>query len=162
MKINSYPQEQLIGQPPVPSDVIPNPEWGEWFGSDFGLVFRFQNGRKASLFLDSRLSSNNPNDVLKFLEAESTAGYVINCENQEWTIKLEPTFEGQFGVIVYTKSGKAYIYGTGEVEKTGQWKVDLSTLYAGIRNTKKCHVQGGVRGGTGQRTEAQAGVGCDF
>jgi len=159
---NLYPQERLLGQSPVPSDVMPNPEWGKWFGHDFGMIFQFQNGRRASLFLDRRLSSEDPNEVLRVLGAESTIGYVINCENQEWTIKSEPTFEGQFGVIVYTKSGKAYISGGGEIEKTGQWKVDFSTLYPGIRNTKKCHVQGGIRGGTDTRTEVQGGVGCAF
>jgi hypothetical protein len=162
METKPYPVEQLRGESPIPADVIPNPVWGKQFGHEFGIVFRFKNGRKASLFLDSRLSSKDPQEVLQILETESTAGYVINCESQEWVIKTEPTFDGQFGVIVYTKSGKAYISGIGEVKKTGEWTVTFSTLYPGIRNTKKCHAQGGVHGGTGQRTEAQAGVGCDF
>ena len=162
MEIKSYPVEQLNGEFPIPSDVKPSAEWGERFGNEFGLVFKLQNGRRASLFLDKRLSSHDPAEVRQVLETESTAGYVINCENQEWVIKIEPTFEGRFGVIVYTNSGKAYISGVGEIRKTGEWKVDFSTLYPGIRNTKKCHVVGGIRGGTGQQTEAQAGVGCNF
>jgi hypothetical protein len=49
--------------------------------------------------------------------------------------------------------------GTVEVKKNGEWSFSISTLYPGIRNSKKVtgSLQGGAQGGTGQRTEVQGG-----
>jgi hypothetical protein len=156
----SFTAQNLRGQSPVPSEINLDPEWGEQFDHANGVTFKLPGGRFAYLFLDKHLSSSKPHEVVHFLRTESTAGHVINCENQEWILKFEPTTEGKFGLIVYTKAGKAYIAGEGKVGKSGKWRAAFKTLYPGIRNTKRCKVSGGIRGGTGQKTEVQVGVTC--
>ena len=160
MENQPFTVESVIGESPIPSEVKLNKEWGEQFGHNAGVTFRLPHGNLASLFLDKRLGSNDPREVLQVLGHESIGGYVVSCESQEWVVNIEPTAEGKFGLIVYTKTGKAYIAGEGSVEKSGKWQAKFSTLYPGIRNKKRCKVQGGIRGGTGQRTEVQIGVSC--
>jgi hypothetical protein len=152
--------DNLSGESPVPAEVQVNPKWGKEFSHAHGVVFRLAPKATAYLFIHDSLQSDDPKDVNHILGNDSIVGYVLNCEGQEWTIKTEATSEGKFGLIVYTMAGKPYMAGEGQFDASGRWSAKFATLYPGIRNTKPCHLQGGIKGGTGQRTETQIGGTC--
>ena len=154
--------EKVIGEAVVPMTVSLNPEWGQHFSHDNALQFRLAPSMNAYLFLHEHLQSKDPQQVTELLEKDAIVAYILNCEGQEWVIKTESTTEGKFGLIVYTAKGKPYLSGEGQVESSGIWNARFATLYPGIRNTKRCHLQGGIRGGTGQKTEVQVGGTCEF
>ena len=156
----SFTARAVKGKSPVPPAIGLNPDWGEQFDRQHGLVFKLPKGHWAYLFVDKRLSASQSEDVKRRCQAEDVVAHVVNCEKQEWTVRLEPTAPGRFGFIVYTSSGKPYLSGHGSVNSSGKWRASFKTLFPGIRNTKRCHVVGGIRGGTGQRTEAQIGLSC--
>jgi hypothetical protein len=154
--------ENLVGEAPVPLTVKLNPEWDKAISHRNSLQFRLAPGTNASLFLHEHLQSSDPKQVSDLLESDAIIGYVLNCEGQNWTIKTESTSNGEFGVIVYTAAGKPYLFGEANVDSEGNWSANFATLYPGIRNSKKCRLVGGIKGRTGQRTEAQIGGSCSF
>jgi hypothetical protein len=152
--------ESIAGDCPVPTTVRMNAAWGPEFSHATGFALRFAQGVSAHLFLHQGLLSNDPREVIELFKRDAILGYILSCEEQEWTIKGEATFEGHFGFVVHTKSGKPYLAGHGTFDHLGRWSATFSTLYPGISNKKKCSLQGGVKGGTGQRTEVQVGGSC--
>lgn len=153
--------EKAVGEASVPITVKLNPEWGQYFSHNNALQFRLGPNTNAYLFLHEHLQSSDPKQVTELLGKDSIAAYILNCEGQEWVIKTESTANGKFGLIVYTAKGKPYLCGEGQFDSSGRWSARFATLYPGIQNTKRCHMQGGIRGGTGERTEAEVGGSCE-
>jgi hypothetical protein len=145
----------VTGQKAVPATVPLDPTWGPNFEHAHSVVLELQPKTHAYLFLHRKLQSEDPKEVQEILRNDSTVGYVLSFKDQVWTIKTEATSEGTFGLVGYTKSGKPYLAGEGTYDSSGRWSAKFATLYPGIRNKIKCTVQGGARGGTGQKTETQ-------
>jgi hypothetical protein len=160
MPLQSFTAEHLSATP-LPADTNVNPEWGHHFDKESAVAIPLPHGNRALVFLDKRLRGSH-GEIMQIFGTESVAAHVISCENKEWVVKVEPTAEGHFGLIIYTAAGKALMAGTGEVQRTGQWAVKLATLYPGISNKKKVTGQVGIRGGTGQKTEIQGGIKVTF
>ena len=158
----SFGMTQVTSVSPVPSEIRLNPDWGQQFGHAWGLALNLPYGQLTSVFLDRRLTTADYDELTQWFESEPVVARVITCENKEWIIKIEPTKDGHFGLIISTLEGKPLIAGEGELTGTGAWHASFKTLYPGIRNRRSLNVQGGVRGGTGQRPEIQVGVTAEF
>ncbi|MGC2558401.1 MAG: hypothetical protein WA389_06180 [Terriglobales bacterium] len=157
MPKQSFTNAKVKGISPVPPQIKANKEWGRRFSNEWGVALPLPHGNMAAVFLDKRLISRDYKTVMQVFGKQSVPGYVISCEGKEWVIEAEPTKQDCCGLIMYTKKRKALGTGTVTVKKTGEWHFTLNTLYPGIRNKKKVTfgVQGGSRGGTGQKTENQ-------
>lgn len=151
--------ERLLGRT-ITSSGVDTSRWGKHFSHQNGILLHFAPSVEAHVFLHDGLAADNPEDIAQFFKAEGTVGYIMSCEQEEWRIDVENTAPGIFGIIVYTASGKPYLTGSGRYDAAGKWQVDFSTLFPGIRNGKACHLQGGAKGGTGQKTEVQVGGTC--
>jgi hypothetical protein len=152
---------KVKGFSPVPPEIKANQEWGKRFGHEWGLALPLPRGNMAAIFLDKRLISGDYRKVMQVFRKRSVPGYVVSCEGKEWVIEAEPTKQDCCGLVIYTKAKrKALASGTVTVKRNGEWHFTAKTLYPGIRNKKKVTfgVQGGSRGGTGQKTDNQAGV----
>jgi hypothetical protein len=152
--------ETAVGEPMQSSETHLKPSWGSKFKQANSLGFHLGSDTLVYLFLHEGLFAGNPAEVNSLLQSDGVVAYIISCEGQEWTVKTEMTADNHFGLIVYTTSGKPYLAGELDVDLAGRWSAKFATLYPGIRNKKKCSLQGGVRGGTGQKTDAQIGGTC--
>jgi hypothetical protein len=144
----------------IPEGFAPDPQWPGSYAIRDAVTLLLPNNRSAVVFLDKKVLGS-ADEVNAALSSEMTVGHVISCFGEHWTIDIEPTEGGRFGVIVYAASGKALMHGMG-VHDAGRWSATVNTLYPGIRNSRPISAQIGVRGGTGQKTEIEGGIGGSF
>jgi hypothetical protein len=141
----------------VPAAVNVEPAWGANFGHSHSVTVDLKLDLKVYLFLHRSLQATDPKEIKALLGKNSVVGYVLGPNEQLWTVEAEATTEGEFGIIVYTKAGKPYVAGQGHYNSAGLWSVQFATLYPGIKNSLRCKLQGGAKGGTGQKTQVQGG-----
>jgi hypothetical protein len=156
----SVARTRFEGVSPIPSRITAKRGWGSRFGNEWGLALPMPHGNVAAVFVDKRLLSGNYKTVMQVFGKTSIAGYVVSCEGTEWVIECEPTEENRCGLIIYRKTRrKALMAGSIAIKKNGLWTFTAETLYRNITNRKHftAGVDGGVRGGTGQRTEVEGG-----
>lgn len=126
----------------------------------FGISFGEDN---AFVILAAGLLGNC-GDLGNFLRSPMSAGVLISCEGDVWTINTEPTIGSSFGLLITTAKGKCIICGEGTLRSTeseGSRRstvVDFTfrTVYPFVTSSpKKSEVSGGASVGQGGQWKAE-------
>jgi hypothetical protein len=135
--------------------------WGSNFTSASGFSLELTSKDSMAVFVDKRFEKTTGAKLNDFFSKPRLIAHCISTLGHEWTVWTEPTGKNKIGMIVYIKSGKPLMTGTGVI-RNGAFIMELETLYDGITN--KCHCTAGISGSynrkDGWQVEGQAGVEC--
>jgi hypothetical protein len=82
-------------------------------------TIEMSHGDTARIYWDSEVFGDQADPDL-LLREERDVALVINCEGEPWILHSEPTLDGRIGLIVYNKTGKALLTGTGELVRSAR------------------------------------------